>query len=154
MVEGHRRRTEPPEDLIKFKPSIDVHVDPSIALLDMTMIDAVVAEPREREISEQLQDDLKDCTPQALLRDLHRPEQDFEKTFEIVDMAAEQSLDIVAEVATAMATNWKLPPLEGSPYTEAKAMLSNLRQEIRTPWTALVNAQPLPNRRWAPEEDR
>ena len=33
---------------------------------------APIAEPREVEIPEELRDDLKDCTPQALLRDLHR----------------------------------------------------------------------------------
>src|SRR5882724_9137742 len=29
MLEAHRRRIEPPEDLIKFRPSLEVHVDPS-----------------------------------------------------------------------------------------------------------------------------
>jgi hypothetical protein len=154
MLEAHRQRTEPPEDLFVFRPSIDVLVDPSIAQLDLTMVDATIAEPRYREIPEPLLDDLKTCTPQALLRDLHRPEIDFEKIFEVVDMAAEQTLDIVAEVAKAMATNWKLPPPMGTPYTEVRQLLRDHAAELRQPWAPLITAHPLPNRKWTPEEDR
>src|SRR4051812_10514201 len=39
MIEAHRRRTDPPADLFKFVPNIEVNVDPSIAMLDFTMID-------------------------------------------------------------------------------------------------------------------
>jgi hypothetical protein len=154
LLESHRRRTEPPDDLIKFKPTIDVLVDPSIALFDVSMVEAATAEPREREITEELKDDLKDCTPQALLRDLHRPELDFEKTFEIVDMAAEQRMDIVAEVNAAMATNWKLPPPMGNPWLEAREVLQQFKRGIKSSWSGMLNEQPLPNRRWKPEEDR
>lgn len=155
LLEAHARRTAPRDDLLLFKPDTRLHVDPSIARLDLSMIAAAVAEPREREIPESLQDDLKDCTPQALLRDLHRPELDFDKTFEVVDMAAEQRLDIVAEVNTAMATDWKLPPLVGSPWTEVYALLVDHKRELRSSsWGAMLAAQPLPNRRWSPEEDR
>ncbi len=156
MLEAHRKRTEP-ADLLKFKATIELIIDPSIAKLDTTMIDAAVAERRMRERPEELEDDLKDCTPQALLRDLHRPEIDFEKTFEIVDMAAEQRFDIVAEVATAMSTSWKLE-LGGQtgvgPWNEARELLGRFKHGIRTPWQTMFNEQPLPNRRWKPEEDR
>jgi hypothetical protein len=154
MLEWHRKRTDPPDDLIKFVPNLEVRVDPSIMLIDETMGLSSVAEPREIEIHESLRDDLKDCTPQALLRDLHRPEIDFDKTFEIVDMAAEQTLDIVAEVRSAMATNWKLPPMEGSPFRSSHALWVNFHRELRDPWGPLFAAQPLANRRWTPEEDR
>lgn len=157
MLEAHRRRTEPPDDLLKFKATIGLTIDPSIAKLDMTMIDATVAEPRQRERPEELEDDLKDCTPQALLRDLHRPEIDFDKTFEVVDMAAEQRFDIVAEVATAMATRWKIEigGLTGvGPWNEARALLREFKSGIRAPWQTMLSEQPLPNRRWKPEEDR
>lgn len=154
LLEAHRRRTTPPDDLLRFKQEIDVRVDPSIALLDLAMIESVIAEPREREIPEPLRDDMKDCTPQALLRDLHRPEIDFEKTFEMIDMAADQRLDVVAEVNAAMATNWKLPPPIGNPYTEARTLMNDFRKELRGSWGKMLGAQPLPNRRWTPEEDR
>ncbi len=157
MLEAHRKRTEPADNLLKFKATIDLVIDPSIAKLDTTMIDAAVAEPRVRERPEELEDDLRDCTPQALLRDLHRPEIDFEKIFEIVDMAAEQRFDIVAEVATAMSTSWKLElgGLTGvGPWNEALTLLRGFKRGIRPPWQTMFNEQPLPNRRWKPEEDR
>jgi len=94
MLEAHRRRVEPPDDLIRFKATIDVVVDPGMALLDHAMIErGTIAEPREVEIPEELREDLRECAPQALLRDLHRPELDFDKSFEIIDHAAEGRVD-------------------------------------------------------------
>ena len=147
LLEAHRQRTTPQESLFQFRPAIVLAVDRPVALFDAGMLDRqmTIADPREVEISEELRDDLRDCTPQALLRDLHRAEIDFEKTFEIIDMAAEQRLDIVAAVAEAMATSWKLPPLGGSPFVEGAALLAELHAERQQPWTKLLAA--LPNRR-------
>jgi hypothetical protein len=145
LVEAHRRRTEPRADLVKFKASIDVRIDPGIARLDLAMLERQhsVAEPREIELPEELQDDLRECTPQALLRDLHRAELDFDKVFERVDMSAEQRFDIVAAVAQAMATRWTLPPLGRSPFYEARALILELRDDRHRPWTDIK----MPNRR-------
>jgi hypothetical protein len=148
LVENIRVRTqERPETLLKFKATIDVRVDTQFGLLDEGMIDRAysIAEPREVEISEELRDDLRDCTPQALLRDLHRAEFDFDKQFEIVDVAAEQRFDIVAEVASAMATSWKLPKLEQSPVIDGHALLDAARAARQRPWTEYLPA--LHNRR-------
>src|SRR5512140_604067 len=109
LLERIRVRTEvTPETLLTFEAKIDVHVREDVPLFDYAMAEKgyAIAEPREVEISDERKDDLRECTPQALLRDLHRPETEFEKTFEVIDMAAEQRLDIVAEVNSAMATNW------------------------------------------------
>jgi hypothetical protein len=139
LLEAHRRRTDPRDDLLVFKASLEVRVDPDIGMLDLSMIERqhTVAEPRERERPMELADDLHDCTPQALLRDLHRPELDFEKVFEIVDMSAGQRFDIVAAVAEAMRTRWTLPPFGLSPYQEARELLRELRNERRRPWTEI-----------------
>jgi len=149
MLEAHRRRTEPPEDLFTFQATIKPVIDPSVALLDLAMIERgfQLGEPREVEISEELREDLHDCTPQALLRDLHRPELEFEKQFEVIDVAAEQRVDIVAEVASAMRTSLKLPPLGASPLREANKAIVDLRAQRKTSWPAMFLAQPLPNRR-------
>lgn len=154
LLEAHRKRTEPPE--LQFKPTIELRVDPSVALLDLGMIERqhVIGEPREIEIPEAIHDDLAERTPQAILRDLHRPELDFEKIFEVVDYGAEQRLDIVAEVAAAMATSWKLPRLEGSPFREAREIMADLKAERRRSWPELLAAKPLPNRRFDKEHDR
>jgi hypothetical protein len=145
-----RARTEDQTaSLIKFEAKIDVHVDDDFGLLDEVMIDRAysIAEPREFEIADELRDDLTECTPQALLRDLHRAELYFDKSFEIVDVAADQRFDIVAEVATAMATSWKLPRLERSPVLESAELVAGARAQRRRPWTELLPA--LPNRRVA-----
>lgn len=143
LLESIRARTqEKPETLIKFEATLDVHVDPQFGLVDEELVERTlaIAEPREVEIPEELRDDMKECTPQALLRDLHRPELEFDKAFEVVDHAAEQRLDIVAEVASAMSTSWKLPPLGPSPAVEGSAILDALRAERRRPWTELLPA--------------
>ena len=150
LLEALRARFEDKgESLIRFQSTLSLRVDPDLALFDYAMVErqASIADPREVEISEELRDDLKDCTPQALLRDLHRPEIDFDKTFEIIDMSAEQRLDIVAEVKAAMGTNWKLPPLEELPFKEACTLVAEVVALRRTPWPALVLSQNLPNRR-------
>jgi len=154
MVEAHRKRTDRCDDLLQFHAVIELRIDPSVALLDLAMIERrhTIAEPREVEISEELKDDLRDCTPQAILRDLHRPELEFQKTFEVIDIAAAQRLDIVAAVADAMATNWKLPPLEGSSFREARELMADLKAERRRPWPELLAAKPLPNRRWVKDK--
>jgi hypothetical protein len=146
MVEAHRRRVESGETLIRFEAVIDVRVDPAMARLDYAYIEQkAIAEPREVEISEQLRDDLNECTPQAILRDLHRPEMYFDKMFEIVDMAAEQRLDIVAAVDEAMRTSWKLPPLPPSLATEGRALIAELKEDRMRSIAHLLHT--FPNRR-------
>jgi len=145
MLEAHRRRVEPLAEVSRFKPLIDVRVDPSIVMIDLSLIERQhsVAEPRDFERPSFIEDDLRERTPQALLRDLHRPEIDFSKAFEIVDMSAEQRFDSVAAVAQAMATRWTLPPLGKSPFHEARAALHEGREYRRRPWGDIK----MPNRR-------
>ena len=141
----HMRREDSLDGLIKFEPNLEVHVDADLPMFDFGMADRVytIAEPREVEISEEMRDDLKEVAPQALLRDLHRPETDFEMVFEVVDMSAEQKLDIVAEVAEAMRTKWTLQSLGLSPFEEERRGLERDREIRRQPWSQL----PMPNRR-------
>ncbi len=146
LLELIRVRTEvEPATLLKHDYHVELRVDPSIAQFDQAMADRAyqIAEPREVELSEELKDDLKECAPQALLRDLHRPELVFEKLFEVIDYAAEQRLDIVAEVDRAMKMDLKLPPLARSPFTEEHELLVRDRANRRLPWTEI----PLRNRR-------
>jgi hypothetical protein len=136
LVDRIRIRTEErPDSLVQFAATIDVRVDEHFGTLDERMINRAssIAEPREVEISEQLRDDLNECTPQALLRDLHRAELYFDKTFEVVDMAREQRLDAVAEVKSAMSTHWKLD-LGPRPFQEGRALVEELRADRRRPW--------------------
>ncbi len=105
------------------------------------------AEPREVERPEDIEEELKDQTPQALLRDLHRAVSYFDKLFEVVDAAAEQSLDIVAEVRAAMAANWRLPSLGDPPSVAFGKLSAQLRAERGTPWATLPSRVKMANRR-------
>ena len=148
IVESHRRRIDNGDALLQFHALIDVRIDPSSVMrLDLDYIERKqsIAEPREVEIPDQLRDDLTECTPQAILRDLHRPELYFDKIFEVVDMAAEQRFDIVAAVDEAMRTNWKLPPFSGSLAAEARALIAELREDRMRDISYLLPN--LPNRR-------
>lgn len=148
LLESIDARTNmPPEKLLKFEAKLDIHVDATIARLDMAMIDGrTIAEPRWFERPPDIEDQLADNTPQALLRDLHRPEFEFDKFFEVVDMSAEQTLDGAALVDEAMRTNWKLPPFE-DPKLEVRRQIASTRAEIRSPWTQIPSRVELPNRR-------
>jgi len=150
MLEAHRRRTDAPlDDLLKFKATITLRVDPDLALFDLAMIEnkLQIAEARELQRPEDIDEQLEENAPQALLRDLHRPDLTFEKTFEMIDMAAEQKIDIVAEVAAAMATSWKLPELGIRPGVEARQLIAEVHAERNRPWPDILTRANLPNRR-------
>lgn len=134
-----------PASLIKFKVLLNIESRNDMARFNYAMIDqlSVIAEPREYELPEEMQDELRQTSPQALLRDLHRAETEFTPGFEIVDVAERQRLDIVAAVTEAMATCWALPPLGPSPFQEEHALLEQDRRGIyRSPWTSIA----MPNR--------
>jgi hypothetical protein len=141
------RNEERPRSLLTFEATLDVRAAEDLGVIDEALVARAssIAEPREVEISDELRDDMKDCAPQALLRDLHRAELDFDKHFEIVDALAGQRFDIVAEVAQAMATSWKLPALDAPPLAESEALLAGARAQRRRPWTEFLPA--LPRRR-------
>ena len=145
----YQRHEADPERVLQFRPGLALRVDPEIALFDYTMAEGkhAIAEPREVELSDDLRDDMKECAPQALLRDLHRPELVFDKVFELVDAAAEQRFDIVAEVRAAMATRWRLPALDQLPSLQARTMLADLRAERHQSWRDLPRRATLRNRR-------
>jgi hypothetical protein len=148
LVEAHRRRIAVGDTLIKFQAIIDVRIDPSMTQVDLAQIERqqqAIAEPREVDIPHELRDDLAECAPQAILRDLHRPELYFDKLFEIVDMAAEQRFDIVAAVDDVMRTSWKLPPFGGSLAAEARALVAELKEDRMRSIAHLL--PDLPNRR-------
>lgn len=148
MLDGRAARCGS-DAMLQFRPSLDVHIDPKVALFDLRMLERVstVADPRDFERPQDIEDELKSCAPQALLRDLHRPDTYFENKRELVDMAAELRLDIVEEVKAAMATSWKLPPLGRLPFVECRELLDAGRAQRRQSWPILVKQLKLTNRR-------
>jgi hypothetical protein len=135
-------------DLLSFKADLEVRIDPSISLFTTHVVDRAmtIAEPREVERPDDIDDDLQERVPQALLRDLHRPADYYPKMFEVVDVAAEQRFDVVAAVATAMRTSLQLQVVGPSPFAEANAIIAGMRRVRHESWVALWTEQPLPNR--------
>jgi len=146
LLEAHRRRVEPPDDLLHFTPSLELRVDPSVMIFDEALLSrqSTIADPREVEIPDELRDDLAVSVPQALLRDLHRPETMFDKQFEVVDSMPDLRISIAAVVAEALTyTRLELPR---STYQQACALIAESRDELHKPWAELANMN-LPNRR-------
>jgi hypothetical protein len=145
LVEAHRRRTEGRAATLKPPREVTLHADPSIMQLDMAMIAqrGAIADVRDVVRPPDLEDALRDCTPQALLRDLHRPELYFDKAFERVDLLATYRLDIAANIDEVMATSTKLGPPQTSLFDEGCALLQELRAERKQPW---INIE-MPRRR-------
>ena len=152
LLAAHVARMATCEGMTVFAYTLETRVDPDMGMVDRALIDrqGSIADPREIELPQELEDDLRECAPQAILRDLHRPELDFEKTFEIVDIAAEQRLDIVAEVRAVMATRYEIDisALGPSASHEARAQLRELRDLLRDqPWPRVLATATLANRR-------
>ncbi len=145
LVEAHRRRTDEMASILKPPPEVTLHVDPGIAQLDTVMIErqGLIAEPREIERPPDVVDALTERTPQALLRDLHRPELYFDKAFQRVDVIADYRVDVAADIDEIMATSSRLPPPEPPPFEESYTLLQELRAERRQPW---INIE-MPRRR-------
>lgn len=141
LLDEIRLRTEDiPNPIGQPVQIVDVVIDENIALFDHVMLEKIasIADPREVEIPDALIDALKECTPQALLRDLHRPEFFFDKTFEVIDAAAEQRMDAIAEARTAMTTSWKLPVVRKKPVEESREALAELNNHRRQPWISFL----------------
>lgn len=140
MLDRLRRRAERQRDIYGFKATIETRLNPDMALIDQGMIDKrhTIAEPREYDLPYELSEALTHRTPQALLRDLHRPELNFDKMFEIVDLAAENRIDLPAIISEALA--YRPASSKGFPskVREARALLLELRNERRKPWTDLT----------------
>ena len=142
------QRHEKPWSLIKFQVVIDVKVKVDMELFDESMATTrLTAEPREVERPETIEDSLKECTPQALLRDLHRVESYFDRQYEVYDSEAHQRFNIVDEVARMMATDLKLPPLDDLPGTDLKVIMADSIAERTRPWTELPKRNRMVNRR-------
>lgn len=136
LLDALYRRFDPDPPLIRPLPPLALAVAREIAQVDLNRIEhTTIAEPREVQRPDHIEDDLKERTPQALLRDLHRPELNFDKIFEFSDPLAEQRVDIPARIAEALIST-RLPMIERS-FTQAYALMQELRAERRQPWAEL-----------------
>jgi hypothetical protein len=142
FLDAHHRRVERSRDLVKPLPPLELRVERELALFNLAMVERQreIAEPREVEIPTQLQDDLRMCAPQALLRDLHRPAFEFSKVFEWLDPIG-QPVDFVAIIDEAMSETHRLPP-SPTDHREAREIFVELRALRLRPWTELTAGIP------------
>ncbi|MBC7978209.1 MAG: hypothetical protein H7138_24760 [Myxococcales bacterium] len=139
LLGDHIRRMDLAAGMIKPLPPLELRADPTIASVNFDLIDRqrTIAEPRAYERSSDIEDDLRDCTPQALLRDLHRSELAFDKTFELVDPAADQRLDGIAVAHEMMATDWRAPAFATFATELGRTAFDELRAVRRQPWAQI-----------------
>lgn len=136
----YTRHDVKPEDVFVFDTTIETHVDEKFGVVDDVLIEraGAIADPREVELPEALLDALKECTPQALLRDLHRVEKDFDKQFEYVDALEEARVDASKEARTAMSTRHFMPARGEPEFHVARRVWLSIREERRRPMVEVL----------------
>ena len=139
FLESIHARRPAESTLIHLPPPLAPRFDGDVSVVDEALLAhaGTLADPREVEIPDPLREDLRVCTPQALLRDLHRPETTFTKSFELIDPAADLRLDASAAALTAMTTRWKIDVPDRTIGQEAYATLRALRVELGQPWAQI-----------------
>jgi hypothetical protein len=139
-VERWRTAGDP---LIRLPPPMEIQIGGDIRcnVTDVTDGMGSIAEPREREMPYWMEDDLNETTPQAILRDLHRPELDFNLYFE--QMEHQPTLSEMREVVTAtLGMPLRIRPDLRPASESVRDALADLRHWKAARWDEL----PLPKR--------
>jgi hypothetical protein len=112
LVARLRARDHAGDELIRLTGEVTIHVETPIERLDASFVQrfGAIADPREVEIPYQLEDDLRECTPQALLRDLHRPEETFLAQLELDEEPPPPGPDAMREIREIMTTSFHFTP--------------------------------------------
>lgn len=153
LLAAIEKRTTPREDLIKFAATIEP-IDTTIALIDSSFTESrgSISEERLYDQPEDIEEALRrQNTPQALLRDLHRLESNFDRSADdeftnFEDEAPPEPLlvDIAATIDEAMTMRFSPEPFVPPEIT---SLLDVTRGEIRRSWVEIANSGTLYNRR-------
>jgi len=153
LLAAIERRYTLPDDIFKFVPDIEPF-DPNMALFDGTryIIPEGQEPPEERTYDqpEDITEALHENTPQALLRDLHRPETDFDQPADEWTQEEEQEppppliTDIAARTREAIGFRFQFEPFV---QIDAGKLMDESRSEIRAKWTDILDRARLVNRR-------
>lgn len=132
--------------LVKPLPPLELNVGREILSSDPTWSDraSTVAEPREVNLPMWLEDIHKESAPQAILRDLHRPELDFYIRFEYGEQPrtiGEVSKDLHTDIRASRKVTLDVPPS----WTAARDAFAELRHWKAARWDEL----PLPKKEQA-----
>lgn len=148
FINAIHARHESQWSLLTFEQTIELKVKTEMGLFDASMATSrATAEPREVERPDAIEDDLNECTPQALLRDLHRVDRSFEIQYEIYDAEAGARYQTGNQAAEVMATDLTLPSIEDHPGTDLRALMGEILAERSRPWAELHKRNRMVNRR-------
>ena len=99
-----------------------------------------IGEPREVQIPRELEEDLQECTPQAMLRDLYRPEPQFDKYLTYGEPEPTPA-SLIADIRTIACADYTVRP-EPSARTRYEDALAELRRVKALPWGDLSKPKP------------
>jgi hypothetical protein len=140
LVDALHRQGANVQRLLRLQPPPAPTLDPTISALDPVLLaraDAVT-EPRELEMAQWVAGAMNECTPQAVLRDLHRPETVFQLYLEvdpaIPSLAA--PWEVFAEVRATVAARL-VPPLPPLPFRTAMAAYQVVVEAKRLRWSEI-----------------
>ncbi len=137
MLERHTRSAERHREIVPPTPVLD----PSILAVAVPAEEemATIGEPRVYELSREIEAALGEAAPQAVLRDLYRPETEFSIQLTAPDDASDQPTDAHREVLAAL--DWRPEPVEVLALAEsARLAHAEFREITAPPWAETVPA--------------
>lgn len=151
LVARIERRHTPPEDLFKFTPDLEP-IEVTLTRFDATAEGKGIADERWYERADDIIAALEENAPQALLRDLHRVETEFPRSWNNNDDDWDTEkpppepflADLVSLVDGLMKVRYKME-LIAAP--DVPRLLDDTRSEIKRSWVDLANSGKLYNRR-------
>jgi hypothetical protein len=147
IVARMEARTTAGDPLIRLPPPMEIRLGEDIRTSKPEQNDymGVIGEPRELDLPSWLDDVFREQTPQAILRDLHRPELDYQLYFERIEhqpTLAELSNDLHAAIGAPLRVRPDVPPA----WRTIQDAFAELRRWKATSWAEL----PLPSREAEP----
>jgi hypothetical protein len=123
--------------LTDLGPPIEPVVDPDLVHLDAAFIErlGVIAEAREVQRPPWIDAALAESAPQAILRDLHRPESEFRRSYEYAPPEPTLS-ERTAEIRTIACADYQVRP-EASGWASAVDAFAELRHWKQANWGEL-----------------
>lgn len=137
LLERHARAGAAHRELVPPAPVIDLSIT-RLRVPDEEEL-ATIGEPRTYQPTPDVADALGVSVPQAVLRDLHRPVEEFERTLVRSDADEAATVDAHREVLTAL--DWRPEPVTWeSPMAEARTAHREFHTGIAESWPAMVAA--------------
>ena len=151
LLAAIEQRHTPPDDLIKFSATIEP-INTKMALFDASYLEnqETDSEQRHYDWPEDIQEALRENAPQALLRDLHRLEIDFDQPSDGFNNMEDETppepllVDVHSQVDEMMTTRFRLEPFIA---VDVRRITDEFRTGVRQSWVAIANSGQLYNRR-------